>query len=67
MNPTDLCGWYTSFIMETYGDGNHLAPLSSSANTFVDIEMDAKSMNLMDVRLEDEVNHIALLIKGDVN
>lgn len=60
-------GWFTSLLMETYQDGARLAPLLSPANNYTSIEMEVDSMDLMDVQLEDEINHIATLIKGDIN
>lgn len=60
-------GWFNSIIMETYQDGARLTPLLSPANTYNALDIENDSMSLMDVRLEDEVNHIALLIKGDGN
>lgn len=61
-------GWFNSILMETYQDGAHLAPLLSPANCYNALDIENDSMDLMDVQLEDEVNHIALLInngKGD--
>lgn len=59
-------GWYTSLIMETYRDGSNLVPLLSPENCYNALDIEIDSMDLMDVQLEDEVNHIALLIKGDL-
>jgi hypothetical protein len=39
-------GWFISLVMESNGDGHHLAPFSSPANTYKDIVVDTESLNL---------------------